>query len=272
MTSQQGSTAALLAAAAAFAGVWSFVPPASVLRRRLAIPTDGDRHLSALRVTLGVASAVGATWLLVGSAPRLLVLAVVGSGVAVACDRLVRSWRNGRRRRGRAVAVIGLCDALSAELRAGLPAVQVVERSLEPWPEWDVIVTAARLGGDVPQAIRTVAAEPGADGLRAVAAAWEVAEQSGAALAEVLEQVAAGLRSDDDARAEVVAALAPPRATAKMLACLPVFGLGLGASMDAHPVDFLLHTDLGLMCLGAGVLLALVGVWWVERMAAAAEV
>ena len=272
MTSHEGDLSALLAASAVFGGVWCMVPPASTLRRRLAIRPHRDRGANVHRVALGLASAVGAAWLLVGSAPRFVVLVIASSGVTVACHRLVSSWREGRRRRGRALAVIGLCDALSAELRAGLPAVQVVERSLAAWPEWSVIVTAARLGGDVPQAMRTVAAEPGADGLRAVAAAWEVAEQSGAALAEVLEHVAAGLRSDDDARAEVVAALAPPRATAKMLACLPVFGLGLGVSMDAHPVDFLLRTDLGLMCLGAGVLLALLGVWWVERMAAAAEV
>lgn len=272
MTNHHSSVSALLAATAVFGGVWCVVPSASTLRRRLAIRPHRDRELAVHQVTLGLALAVGAAWLLVDSSPRFVVLAIAASGVTVACHRLTSSWREGRRRRGRALAVIGLCDALSAELRAGLPAVQVVERSLEAWPEWRVIVTAARLGGDVPQAMRTVAAEPGADGLRAVAAAWEVAEQSGAALAEVLDQVAAGLRSDDDARAEVVAALAPPRATAKMLACLPLFGLGLGASMDAHPVDFLLRTDLGLMCLGAGVLLALVGVWWVERMAAAAEV
>jgi len=271
MTSRAGTWFALLAATAVFGGSWCAVPPPSTLRRRLAIPTDRGRKVAVLRVALGLALAVGAAWLLVGSAPRLVVLAVAGTAVVVASQRLVRSWRDGRRRRSRALAVIGVCDALSAELRAGLPAVRVVERSLESWPEWEVIVTAARLGGDVPQAMRTMAAEPGAEGLRAVAAAWEVAEQSGAALAEVLDQVAAGLRSDDDARAEVVAALAPPRATAKMLACLPLFGLGLGASMDAHPVDFLLRTDLGLVCLGAGVLLALLGVWWVERMAAAAE-
>lgn len=272
MTSHEIDVSALLAATAVFGSVWCGVPSASGLRRRLAIRPAPGGGLAVHRAASGLALAVGAAWLLVGSAPRIVVLAIAGSGVTVACHRLVRSWRDGRRRRGRALAVIGLCDALSAELRAGLPAVQVVERSLEPWPEWSVIVTAARLGGDVPEALRTAAAEPGADGLRAVAAAWEVAEQSGAALAEVLEQVAAGLRSDDDARAEVVAALAPPRATAKMLACLPLFGLGLGASMDAHPVDFLLRTDLGLVCLGAGVLLALVGLWWVERMAAAAEV
>jgi tight adherence protein B len=90
-------------------------------------------------------------------------------------------------------------------------------------------------------------------------------------LAQVLDRLAAGLRSDDEARAEVTAALGPPRATAKMLAVLPVFGLVLGSSMGARPIDFLLHTGPGLGCLLGGVCLALLGVSWVERLATAAE-
>ncbi|MGI8994363.1 MAG: type II secretion system F family protein [Nocardioidaceae bacterium] len=272
MTGGAGVPSALLAASAAFGAVWSLLASTSAMRRRLALRQHGSRGPVLRRMTAGIAMAACAAWLLVGSGARLVVLALAVTGVGSFSYRLVSSWRERRRRRGRTQAAIGLCDALSAELRAGLPAVQAVERSLVTWPEWGVIVTAARLGGDVPEAMRAAAAEHGAEGLRAVAAAWEVADRSGAALAEVLDQVAAGLRSDDDARAEVVAALAPPRATARMLACLPVFGLGLGVSMDAHPVDFLVHTDLGLVCLGGGVMLALLGVWWVERMADAAEV
>ncbi len=105
-----------------------------------------------------------------------------------------------------------------------------------------------------------------------MAAAWEVAGSSGTALASVLDRTARGLRDDDDARAEVLAALGPPRATARMLALLPLFGLALGASIGAHPIEFLVGTSWGLGCLFGGVGLALVGVWWVERLAAAAEI
>jgi tight adherence protein B len=115
-------------------------------------------------------------------------------------------------------------------------------------------------------------AEPGADGLRALAAGWRVASSTGAGLADVVERVATGLRADEDARAEVTASLGPPRATAKMLAVLPVFGLALGSSMGADPVAFLLDTGFGLACLLLGLLLAGAGVLWVEKLAAAAEV
>jgi tight adherence protein B len=42
--------------------------------------------------------------------------------------------------------------------------------------------------------------------------------------------------------------------------------------MGADPVGFLLHTALGVGCLVFGLLLAAAGVFWVERLAASAEV
>ena len=57
-----------------------------------------------------------------------------------------------------------------------------------------------------------------------------------AALAVVLDRIGVGLRDEEEARAEVAASLAPARATAKLLAGLPVFGLALGMSMGARPL------------------------------------
>lgn len=263
---------AALAVALTFACVWAAGADAPAGRRRLtAVDRQEPRQLILRRASVGAVVLIFAAWMLRGSGVQMFLLATMGSAVVVVVRRLVDASRRRRARGLRSSAVIELCDALSAELRAGLPPVVAIERAVIVWPSWSPIVTAARLGGDVPGALRAAGADSGAEGLKAVAAAWEVAEQSGAALADVLDQIAVGLRSDDEARAEVVAALAPPRATAKMLAALPVFGLGLGYSMDADPLDFLLHTTVGLGCLGAGVGLALVGLWWVERLADAVE-
>lgn len=213
-----------------------------------------------------------AAWILAGGGVLPL---GVGAGVAVVyvvVRRLATGWKVRRQRRSRQLAVIDVCDALSAEFRAGLPAVQAIERSFDAHRGWRSIVAAARLGGDVPEAMRRMAGEPGADGLRAVAAGWEVAHHSGAALAAVLDRVAIGLRSDEEARSEVIASLGPPRATAKMLAVLPVFGLALGSSMGARPVGFLFSTGVGAACLTSGLVLASLGIFWVERLAASAEV
>jgi tight adherence protein B len=250
-------------------------PPERALRR--AIPSEGpDRgpalprwpprgwRLGSVAVVAGGAAA--------GGGPRLVI--VVGGAllVSVAARRVLQLSRLRRTRRERQRRVVTLCDALSAELRGGMSMVATVRRCCQPDVELGPVVAAAELGGDLAGALRGCARRPGAEGLRAVAAAWDVAGSSGTALASVLDRVARGLRDDDDARAEVLAALGPPRATARLLALLPVFGLGLGASIGAHPLAFLVGTSWGLACLSGGVGLALTGLWWVERLAAAAEV
>ena len=262
----------VLAAALTFGCVWTAASDPVTSSRRLTVARPQEpRRVVLGRLTIVVVAVVSGAGMLRGSEVQVLLLAGMGSAVVVVVQRLVEASRRRHARGRRSTAVIEFCDALSAELRAGLPPVVAIERAVVVWPSWAPVVTAARLGGDVPGALRAAGEDSGAGGLSAVAAAWEVAERSGAALADVLDQIAVGLRSDDEARAEVVAALAPPRATAKMLAALPIFGLGLGYSMDADPLDFLLHTTVGLGCLGAGVGLALIGLWWVERLADAVE-
>ena len=82
-----------------------------------------------------------------------------------------------------------------------------------------------------------------------IAACWEVSGRSGAGLASVLDRVGTALREDEEAHAEVSAALGSPRATAKLLAGLPVVGLALGSAMGVDPVSFLLTAPLGNCCL-----------------------
>lgn len=265
------------AAVLMFCSVWMLVPAGgdSVRRMRGATSSAGSRHdAGPARWTRYAAGALAASVIVrvVGPGARLVVVATASAVAAVFLRRLLALWRLRIARRARQRRVIALCDALSAELRGGLPATTAVRRSCDGDAELAPVLAAAELGGDVASAMRLCAEAPGAEGMRALAAAWDVAGSSGAALAAVLERLAQSLRSDDDARAEVEATLGPPRATAKMLAVLPLFGLGLGASIGAHPVGFLLGTPWGLACLAAGALLSLVGLWWVERLASAAEV
>ncbi len=221
---------------------------------------------------IGLAAVLSGCWLAAGGS---LAVVPLGLGVVVAAvviRRVTQNWRGRRERRDRQLAVIELCDSLSAEMRAGLPAHDALGRACAHRVEWSGIVATSRLGGDVATALRRAAGQPGAEGLRAVAAGWQVAIRSGAGLASVLERIAAGLRDDDEARSEVLASLGPPRATAKMLAVLPAFGLALGSSMGARPIAFLLNTGVGLVCLFLGLLLAGLGVVWVERLASSAEI
>jgi tight adherence protein B len=198
---------------------------------------------------------------------QLPVLLVGALPVALVVRHLVRKHRRRAAAARRSQQVLELCDALAAELYAGLPLAAALERACRPWPELATVVVTSHLQGDVVGALRQAAERGGAGGLRAVAAAVEVAHGSGASLARVLERTAETLRHEADARAELAAALGPPRATARMLMLLPLFGLALGASMGAHPIAFLLGSLVGMGCLLGGVLLSLLGLLWVERIA-----
>ena len=92
-------------------------------------------------------------------------------------------------------------------------------------------------------------------------------ESSGAGLAAALERVVAGARADEEVRREVEAALAAPRATAKVLAVLPLFGIALGTALGADPVGWLLGSPVGWAVLTAGLGLAVGGVGWTRRIA-----
>ncbi|MFG2893881.1 type II secretion system F family protein [Streptomyces sp. NPDC048248] len=222
------------------------------------------------RVTVG-----GEAWCL----PAGLGLGVLGRSAlpavaSVVAALLVRRWltaRDGERARDRrATEVISLCATVAGELRAGRQPAQALLAVRTPSlrAAGSSVLAAARYGGDVAQALRDAARLPGADGLTGVAACWRVAVEGGAGLAAGLERIADGLRSQRDQREELRAQLAGPRATALMLALLPVCGLLMGTALGADPLRVLLHTPVGWGCLVIGGLLEWGGVAWTARIVA----
>ena len=95
---------------------------------------------------------------------------------------------------------------------------------------------------------------------------FEVAAETGAGLAGVVDALAVSLTEREEQRDEVSARTAGPRTTALVLSVLPLVGMAMSAGLGGSPLVFLLTTPLGLLCLGLGVLLDLVGAWWTLRM------
>ncbi|MFI1565278.1 type II secretion system F family protein [Streptomyces sp. NPDC020490] len=224
---------------------------------------------------------LGAEWWapVAGLVPAVLgasVLPVVAGAAAVPVLRRLRLARQARRvRERRGEAVIALCGALAGEVRAGRqPGEALLHAARDSGGLGDgqaAVLAAARFGGDVPGALTAAARQPGAEGLLGLAACWRVAVDRGAGLAAGLDRLEGALRAERDQRADLRAQLAGARATAVMLAGLPVLGLALGTALDADPLHVLLHTGAGLGCLLIGGLLEGLGLWWAMRIVRGAE-
>ncbi|MGW1025083.1 type II secretion system F family protein [Streptomyces sp. NPDC002577] len=204
-----------------------------------------------------------------------LVPLLVGA-VGVPLARRARRARAARRLSERRTdEVIALCGALAGEVRAGRqPAEALLVAARDSGGLGGgraAVVAAARFGGDVPGALGEAASEPGADGLRGLAACWRVAVDRGAGLAAGLERLENALRADRDQRADLRAQLAGARSTAVLLAALPLLGLFLGTALGADPLRVLLHTGPGLGCLLVGGALEGAGLWWALRIVRGAE-
>nr|WP_261676290.1 type II secretion system F family protein [Streptomyces lusitanus] len=241
------------------------------LEGRPLLTTAADR----LRARLGVewtSLAVGVVLAVLGAS----VLPVVAGAAGVPVLRRVRRATAGRKERdGRADAVVALCGALAGELRAGRQPGEGLSAAARDsgglGGHQAAVLAAARFGGDVPGALTAAARQPGAEGLRGLAACWRVAVDQGAGLADGLDRLEAALRAERDQRADLRAQLSGARATAVMLAGLPVVGLALGAALGADPLHVLLHTPSGTVCLAAGGVLEGLGLWWALRIMRGAE-
>ncbi|MFF2524046.1 type II secretion system F family protein [Streptomyces liangshanensis] len=228
-----------------------------------------------VRVVLGVRRLRG-EWLCL---PVAVVLAVLGDSVlplfggAVAVPfvrRRLRARERARAAERRAGGVVALCGAVAGELRAGsqpVPALLAAAVATGGLGDGEArVVAAARFGGDVPEALRRAAREPGCEGLAGLAACWRVAVDGGAGLAAGLDRLEAALRAEREQREDLRAQLAGAWSTVAVLGLLPVLGLAMGWALGADPLRVLLHTPAGWGCLAVGGLLEGAGLWWAGRI------
>ncbi|WP_205473203.1 type II secretion system F family protein [Nocardioides sp. SYSU D00038] len=238
----------------------------------LALPGRGSverRSRPAVPLPVLAGAAVGLVVVLVPAG--WWVPALTGTGAAAAGAALLR------RRRDHAVAVaagdrvLEVCEQLASELASGQPPGAALGRSAASWPPLSPVAEAFRVGADVPEALRDVARVPGGHDLRLLAAAWQVSHRTGQGLAEAVDRVAGGLRAAQSSRRLVRGELASARATARLVAVLPVVALAMGSGAGGDPGAFLLQRPVGQACLVTGLAFGLLGLWWIESIARAVD-
>ena len=228
----------LVAALIVAAATWLFIPPWSSERAGVMTGTGGS-----VRPPL---------WTWVRDRAR------IGFGPA--------ARRRSARERARTVQALG---SFSAELESGqAPTAALLGSGGEPCV-WPTAAAAVRLGEDIASALTYDAkARPA---LIPLAACWSVSVSTGTGLASAVARLATSARAAEAVRVDLEGELAGPRATARMLALLPVIGVGFGVLLGSDPLTWLLTTPAGLICLVAGAGLTALGTAWTGRIAASVE-
>jgi tight adherence protein B len=104
-----------------------------------------------------------------------------------------------------------------------------------------------------------------AEVLAGMAAVWTVSERSGAPAAEMILRYAAAQRDALDAERERRIAMAGPRSTVRVLSWLPLIGIGLGLLIGVKPLELVSGLP-GQLSIGTGIVLYVLGRWWMRTM------
>lgn len=220
---------------------------------------------------IAAACAALAVWLLV-PAGRHARAHLIGGSSGEPDDPItsLRRWlgARGERERGR-VREIAALAALSAELDAGQPPALALIAADPERLVWPKAIAALAVDADVAAALR-------ADGeslafVRSLAACWSTSSTTGAGLAAAVSSLADSARAAESMRGDIAVQLAGPRATARMLALLPMLGVAMGQLAGSDPIAWLLTTPVGLLCLAMGLGLNAAGFWWTRRIALRVE-
>lgn len=271
-------TPALLGGVAAGAATWSLA--GSRVAARLPSP-DVPRWARPSLSWLEARSA--AAGLAAGVAVPATVAAgpVVAVAVAVLVAALAAEVRGGlveRRRRAAAEAWRAALGATAVSLSAGLALPDALARggraadaraSGMPGPPGApagalaAAAAAARLGGDVVSALEVRC--PTGPGARLVAC-LRIAAGTGVAPAVLAVRLGEAVAADEQAGRAAEVALASARATTRVLAVLPLAGVGLAAAFGASAPAYLLGSPTGHACLLAAAGLEAAGLRWSARL------
>ena len=176
------------------------------------------------------------------------------------------------RRVAESAALQGALAVLVGELRVGAHPIAAFEAAASEVDgpvatSLSGVAARARLGADVGAGLRDVAAQSMLPTQwDRLAVCWQLAHAHGLAIATLMHTAQRDIVERDRYASRVRAGMAGARATAVILAGLPLLGVGLGELIGANPVRFLLSGGVGGWLLVVGVTLACCGLAWSDRI------
>ncbi|OMC22718.1 type II secretion system F family protein [Mycobacterium sp. SP-6446] len=242
--------------------------PASPRRRLAPAPPPGRR----VRVGTGgacVASACAAvTAAVLLPLPTVLAIAVAGATAGLR----YRRRRRMRRATDEGRTMEAALDVLVGELRVGSHPVHAFcvaadETAGAVAVSLRAVAARARLGADVAAGLRAAARSSALPThWDRLAACWQLANDHGLAIATLMRTAQRDIAERQRFSARVASGMAGARATAAILAGLPLLGVLLGQLIGARPLNFLLSGHGGGWLLVVGVTLACGGLLWSDRI------
>jgi tight adherence protein B len=236
------------------------IAPAAPIRRQ--VPPLHANGVGWIIACAGVAAA------LVLPSTTLLAVAVLGATAGL------RYRRRGRIRRaadeGRTLEAA--LDVLVGELRAGSHPVRAFRVAADETYgtvalSLRAVAARARLGADVIAGLHTAARSSVLPAhWHRLAVCWQLAGDHGLAIATLMRAAQRDIAERQRFSARVTAGMAGARATAMILAGLPLLGVLLGQLIGARPLSFLLsgHAGGGLLVIGS--MLVCAGLLWSDRI------
>jgi tight adherence protein B len=184
--------------------------------------------------------------------------------------RIVIRLKISRRARAFEEQLPDTLQLLAGSLRSGFSLNQalvgVVRNGTEPAAgEFARVLTEVRLGTELEQAMDDVADRMRCDDLHWVVMAIRISREVGGNLAEVLQNTVATMRERAGLRRHVRALTAEGRLSAKILIGLPLLMAGYMLLFRHGYLNPLVNTAVGVGMLAAGVVLLVVGSFWVIR-------
>jgi tight adherence protein B len=254
-----------MAAALALSVALVVSPPSP--RRRLVSP--GPAALRIPRVAGGwVAACAMAAAVVLLPLTTVLAAAVLSATLALR----LRRRRRGRRARDEGRALEAAIDVLVGELRAGAHpvfafGVAADESGGTVADSCRAVAARARLGADVAAGLRSVAETSALPAQwHRLAVCWQLACDHGLAMSTLIRAAQRDIAERQRFSAQVTSTMAGARATATILASLPVLLVLLGQLIGARPVAFLLAGYAGGWLLVIGVTLICGGLLWSDSI------